>query len=213
MSRKLLGMLLSLGVLANVVLSAPSAHATYSVYLYQNGNNVDATGSGTINLTGLSDSFVTGQNKGGSLNPSDSNIGMGIVAPVTLWFGDISGPGSFGPGSATNASSSSGDPFYMGPVGSFGSLFVPTNYSSGASLSNTDVFDNTTLAALGVTTGIYTWTWGNGAGEFILYAGESSSSPPAPSATPEPSTWVLFGTGILALMGTSRKKKLLQSWK
>lgn len=48
MSRKLLGMLLSLGVLANVVLSAPSAHATYSVYLYQNGNNVDATGSGTI---------------------------------------------------------------------------------------------------------------------------------------------------------------------
>ncbi len=48
MSRKLLGMLLSLSVLANVVLSAPSAHATYSVYLYQNGNNVDATGSGTI---------------------------------------------------------------------------------------------------------------------------------------------------------------------
>ena len=49
MSRKLLGMVLNLGVLASLVLSAPSAYATYSVYLYQNGINVDATGSGTIN--------------------------------------------------------------------------------------------------------------------------------------------------------------------
>ncbi len=162
----------------------------------------------SILSTGLTDNFVSGQNKGGGLDPGDSNIGMGSVASVEMWSGDISGPGNFGPGLGAYASSSSGDPLYLGPVGSDGFLFLPQGYTSGTSLTNTDIFDNTTLAALGVTTGIYTWTWGNGAGEFILYAGKSPSTP---SATPEPSAWVLFGTGILALMGAARKTKLLQS--
>lgn len=211
MSRKLLGMVLSLGVLASLVLSAPSAYATYSVYLYQNGNNVDATGTGSINLTGLTDTFASGQNKGGGLDPSDSNIGMGSVASVEMWFGDISGPGNFGSGHGAYASSSSGDPLFLGPVGSDGFLFLPQGYTSGTTLANTDIFDNTTLTALGVTTGTYTWTWGNGAGEFILYAGESPFSSSTPSATPEPSAWALFGTGFLILMGAARKKRWLQA--
>ena len=56
MSGKLIGIMLGLTVvLAGVVVSPPIAHATYTTYLYNDTANgsVVATGSGTLNLKGL----------------------------------------------------------------------------------------------------------------------------------------------------------------
>lgn len=206
-------------VLAGVIVSPPIAHATYTTYLYNDTANgsVVATGSGTLNLNGLT-SFGTDNCCYTGIIPLNGTVDLGPLPNSFDVYGTIQGPSSFGSGPLASPNSASGPivgPVYN-PLGNNESdilLNVPLNYTSGAQLgTTTDIFDNTTLAAMGVTNGTYTWTWGSGtsnADSFVLFAGVT---PPSPSATPEPSTWVLFGTGILAMMGWSyRKKKALQS--
>jgi PEP-CTERM motif len=70
---------------------------------------------------------------------------------------------------------------------------------SGTYLSDTSTWNNTTLAALGVTSGTYTWTWGTGptADSFTLEAGP----------VPEPATCALLGSGLLGLMFARHRPK------
>jgi hypothetical protein len=70
----------------------------------------------------------------------------------------ISGPTNFGTGGPTSADSFSGG--FAGGVLSGGPI-VPAGYQTDTLISDSATFDNTTIAALGLTPGTtYAWIWG-----------------------------------------------------
>jgi hypothetical protein len=200
-----------------------AANASVIMRLDQVGPNVVATGSGTVNLAGL------------SLDEQTFNFRLG-VQPIATWLvvgapghGDgggvlivsyfyhsVSGPLSFGSGSFTNVSTSSGDAISSGdamgvinctdrrhspPCGfttvtPFFGIIVPLFYVSSTPLSGTATWDNTTIAGLGATPGIYTWTWGSGpnADSLTLLIG-----------IPEPAPALLLTLGAAALVLLTRR--------
>jgi hypothetical protein len=172
--------------LAAMLLAFPSlSRAEALIYIYQDGlGNVVASGSGTLDTTDLTYSASDT-----TLGPSGVNASAGILLmgpnptnPSDLYKG-ISGPTSFGSGSAVSSSFGSGDLLGEDTLVGVGYLFVPEGYSSGSSLSTTMTFSGQTLAGLGLTTGIYTFTWGNGndADSLVVDIGDA---PPPPSPSP-----------------------------
>src|ERR1700730_7718328 len=92
-----------LTALAIVILcgiSVSPARADYIISLQQVGPDVIATGSGTLDVTGLDSLGVFGQT-GGFMNPNEPNIGMGL-GPTNIYQEPsgsfFSGPLNFGPG-------------------------------------------------------------------------------------------------------------------
>jgi len=180
-------------------LSSPPARAAFTVTLLQEGSNVVATGSGTINTAGLNFVFVNT-----------------LPALVCACFADIltgspsnqnaddytgfTGPGNFGGGSFVNANSGSGD-----KVGIFGfdnGLYVPHGYVSKSPLSDTSTYDNQTFASLGVTPGTYEWTWGSGA-----TADSFTLDIVTPTSAPEPGSLPLLVMGLAGLGMVLRRRR------
>jgi hypothetical protein len=80
-------------------LLAPSAQAGYTVTLTQQGSNVVASGSGTIDLTDLS--FFSGDTINSGMVPRDGAITTGpTIGPIlgTFVYSGVTGPTSFGSG-------------------------------------------------------------------------------------------------------------------
>ena len=139
-------------------LSAPPAQAGYIVTLTQQGTSVVATGSGTIDLTDLT-IFGSGVGAVAQIIPSFALILTGPTSGVLIdLYASITGPGSFGSGGQTVASSGSGDLVGVGGGGT--GLAVPHGYVSGGALMDTATYNNQTFATLGATPGTYEWTWG-----------------------------------------------------
>ncbi|HEX5325292.1 MAG TPA: PEP-CTERM sorting domain-containing protein [Acetobacteraceae bacterium] len=184
-------------MLIGTALSAPPAEAGYIVTLTQVGTDVVATGSGTIDLTGLTFNRTAGDPA--AVFPSAGGI---ITGPATVTsedaYGGFSGPASFGSGGFSFADSGSGD--VVGIVSSTGLLSVPSGYVSGSALSDTATYDNQTFATLGITPGSYVWTWGSGtdADSFTLDVG-----------VPEPGSLALLATALIGLgaLGWSRRRR------
>lgn len=177
-------------------LSVLPAKAGYIVTLDQIGSKVVATGSGALDLGGLT--FI-GDDFGGSVIAPDNAI---IVTGATGFFADysgfsvINGPTSFGTG-ATPGFSGTGD--HVGIDGISQLLFVPQSYVSGNPLSDSATYPFQTLASLGVTPGVYVWTWGTGANQkFTLRAGVPDSG----------STFALLSVSLVVLLGASRFRSL-----
>jgi hypothetical protein len=65
-------------------------------------------------------------------------------------------------------------------------------------LSNTIIFDGTTIAGLGITPGNFVWTWGSGTGDQTFTV----------DVVPLPATLPLLGAGLgaLGLLGWRRKR-------
>jgi hypothetical protein len=179
------------------------AQAAYIVTLMQEGPDVVATGSGTINLTGLRSAGVPFG--GGAVGaPNEGAVVTGPTVAQFDGYAGFTGPPSFGSGRGTFASSGSGDP--VGINGEFGFLYVPVGYVSGHSLvSSADTWDNATFTSLGVTPGTYVWTWGSGA------SADSFTLDIVTAAVPEPSSLALLALplGIVALAATARRKSNL----
>src|SRR5262249_46422058 len=186
----------TLGIVLAWLLSVRPAQAGYTVTLQQVGPDVVATGSGAIDLNGLTFSQSATLNPGlwptgsGPLHPAFINTGP-ISSNVDMYF-SLNGPTSFGSGPGALASSGSG---YM--VGIFtptiylpGILSVPTGYVSGTALPGMAIYTDTTLATLGVTQGTYVWTWGIGPNQNftlqILPANPTPSPTPTATTTPTP---------------------------
>jgi hypothetical protein len=177
-------------------LSVRPAQAGYIVTLQQVGSDVVATGSGPIDLTGLTQ---VGNGSGG-----DS-----LVIPGTGWIETgpasgngfdlyrlVTGPSSFGPGSGAFASSGSGD--FVGILSNSGSLVVPAGYVSGTALSDSSTYNSATFSSLGVNTGTFEWTWGTGANQnFTLKVG-------AAGVPDSGSTFTLLLLSFAALFCASR---------
>ena len=171
--------------------------STYIVTMQEVGAGVVATGSGQIDLTGLTAIGTIGSSAG--IRPVNADVVLGTPGLADGYSG-VSGPTNFGSGGIAFASTTSGPRVASLPL--FGALLVPLGYVSDTALgASTITFSTATLASLGVTPGTYVWTWGQGAVQrFEL---DVVTSTPLPAALP------LFATGLgaLGLFGWRRKKK------
>jgi len=180
----------TLAIVLAWLLSVRPAEAGYTVTLQQVGPDVVATGSGAIDLTGLT--FYRSATLNPGLRPSgvvySALINTGPISSNVDIYSSPTGPTSFGSSrSPTSASSGSG---YM--VGIFTSLFgntlsVPTGYVSGTALSGMAIYSGKTFCTLGVTPGTYVWTWGGGANQnFTLQIPPAINCAPTPRPRPTP---------------------------
>jgi len=191
-------------ILGAVCLFGPQAKATFIATIDEIGSNVVVAGSGTINFTALTFD-LSGVAITSSLSPQFAlfNLASGTADQ----YKGINGPTSFGSGGSSFADSSSGNAVGLTGIGS--RLLVPQGYVSNTPLSATSTYNNATLASLGVTQGIYTWTWGTGmnADSFSIYAGV-----PVPNgAVPETGstlTLLLIPAGLMFL-ATFRSRRLI----
>jgi hypothetical protein len=178
----------ALGLCAGV---AVPAQAAYVATLQQVGANVVATGSGSIDITDLTLDHI-------QIIPIEvaafaGYLGLGQTGNPGAVYTGVSGPADIGLGGTFIPSTSSGSVVAIQGNASF--LVLPENYVSGTALgTSTDTWDSTTLAALGVTDGTYTWTWGTGAhaDSFALQIGPAATAP-------EPASLALFGAGLAGL--------------
>jgi hypothetical protein len=173
--------------------SGLSSQAGYVVTLEQQGPNVVATGSGPIDLTGLSSGFVDGFNRA-NIEPGIAQILTGPTSEVLQeQFGGFTGPESFGSGDITFANSGTGDFVGISSQGSRGPIVLPVGYVSDSPLSDTSTYDNATFASLGAIPGTYEWTWGSGPDQnFTLIIGAA--------AVPEPASSLLLGVALGVLV-------------
>jgi hypothetical protein len=183
------------GALIAAGVSTPPAQAAFVLTLEQEGPNVVATGSGTLDPTDLG--FDGFEFSGSFLVPSDSEIFTGAAGEFILYAG-THGPSNFGTGDLTFASSGSGDLVTLG----FNTIGVPQLYVSGSALSDSATYDNATFASLGIRPGVYVWTWGSGA--------DADSFTLRVVAAPESSTWamMLLGFAGLGYAGYRQRQKL-----
>jgi hypothetical protein len=186
-------------LLASAGLARP-ADAAYTVTFTQSGANVDVAGSGTLDTTGL-DLLGSGLGPDGAfVLPSGPAEATGAFADVDAYDAVFSGPSDFGSGGSTpNTSGSSGD--LVGIFVDTNVLIVPLGYVSGASVSDSAVYDDETFAGLGMDPGTYTWTWGSGANtdSFTIQVGPASS-------VPEPASLALFAPALAGLGVTRRRR-------
>jgi len=147
------------GIAITSLFSVQPAQA-YTVRLQQMGSNVVATGSGAINLMGLS--FAGPGGASPFISPQSGIIFTGPLGSADRYVG-YTGPTSFGSGQFSVANATSG--VLVGIIGNTSpgaALLVPPGYVSGNALSSSSTFDNATFASLEVTPGTYVWTWGTG---------------------------------------------------
>ena len=162
----------------------------YVVTINETAQGVVTTGSGAIDLTGLTPNLALPDI--GQLNPQVAVIHTGFAEVVgggdVLEYDFIKGPMSFGSGVLRAADDGSGN--VVGICGICGELYVPDDYVSYTPLSETSTYAGQDFASLGVTPGTYEWTWGTGADQsFTLKIGEVL-------AIPEPATLSLLACGL-----------------
>jgi hypothetical protein len=143
--------------------TGPMARAAYTVTFQQEGSNVVATGSGTLNISGLIYQVT---------EPNHSTVfpgaGLALIGPATSADTDeytsvsFSGPFDFGSGD-DDIAGTSGSGNLVGIAFPTQEVLVPQGYVSGAALSDTSTWSGQTFSTLGITPGTYTWTWGSGA--------------------------------------------------
>jgi hypothetical protein len=203
--QKLRRRVLAGAALAGALLASPSAEATFTVTFSEQGNNVVAIGTGSIdtadltfNSSGGIAEFVAPQYPSVLLGPPNT------FPPVNIFtVAQFNGPGPIGSGGESFVSSGSGDEVGFAP----GLLVLPAGYQSGARLSDEDVWANATFASLGLTVGSYFATFGSGAGEDSLqiYVGTTP--------VPEPGSGWLMGGGlaVLGLAWAAKGRKKVRS--
>ena len=142
----------TLAIVLAWLLSVRPAQAGYTVTLQQVGPNVIATGSGAIDLTGLTFIHSGGRDHPGIV-PAGGVIATGPVASGVDIYQGFTGPTDFGSNRDSSPHTGSGD--FVEMSGDGGQLVVPLNYVSDTPLSDSMTFNNATLATLGVTPGTY----------------------------------------------------------
>ena len=174
-----------------------SANAAVIIDITQQGNNVVATGSGTVDTTDLSSS-TSDFPFTGIVEGDLAGVILGPTGGTSHFYTGISSYGSFGGGVQHDATSGTGD--FFGTADGF--LLLPTGYVSGTPLSGTDTYNSSTVSSLGLTPGTYVFAWGTGAHADSLTVEISA-------AVPEPSTWamLLLGFAGIGFMGYRRKSK------
>jgi hypothetical protein len=165
----------------------------FTITIEQVGPNVVATGTGAIDLTGLS-FFNPGSVGTASVWPVTGRISMSSGNADT--YIGFTGPSSFGGGDVALANFFSGDVFAF----DLDTMFLPSGYVSGNPLSDMAIYFTATFASLGVTPGTYEWTWGTG------LPNQNVTLQIGPAGVPDGgSTVSLLGFGLLGLAALRHK--------
>jgi hypothetical protein len=161
-----------------------------TITVSQVGNNVVATSSGAVDLTDLNYGFTSTPTS--YIDPDNLELVAAPGGEADYYGAGLSGPQTWGSDMVTYANSETGDDFGVGED----QVIVPSGYVSGGLISSSATFDNATFASLGLTPGIYTYTYGSDAdaGEILVDA-------------PEPSAWALM-IGSVALLGFRARRRL-----
>ena len=173
--------LFSIAVAVASIFACQNALAVFTINVVETGGNVVATGSGTVNISGLGVFSLSGTTQPSPLVlPSNKAISLHSNGnlPIHLWVGAVTGP-SFGSGPRIDADSGSGDVFQI----SSGALILSNSYVSGNPLNNSATWTGKSFANLGLTPGSYTFSWGTGlnADTFVLNIGPVVSPTPVPA--------------------------------
>ncbi|MBC2601613.1 hypothetical protein [Puniceicoccus vermicola] len=159
--------------------------AAITLTMEEVGSNVVLTGSGTIDLAGMTSA---GSQSGfnAEVQPLQGMISLGSAASFDAYSGSFSGP-AFGTSNAvTSADSATGSPFGFVGIGKSLFLAVPSGFGSGDALGiSTATFNNTSFNDLGVTPGTYSYSWGDNGSATL-------------TVVPEPSFYGVLA-GLLAL--------------
>ena len=182
LTRRLAALILAL------LVSGGDARAGTIITFEQVGANVVETGSGAIDLTGLTLGGTTSGNAGTAPSFATTTLGPPSSTADSYYKG-VTGPSSFGT-RALSFFPAPGTEIDLESVKHWNEFEVPSGYVSGSALSATDTYDNTNLNTMGLTPGTYTYTWGTGADQSltvqIVSAGLSPSLPPASWRRSEP---------------------------
>jgi len=179
------------------------ADAEYIYNVYQSGADVIAAGSGTIDLTDLT-SGGGGVYTEGSVDASIAKIGggpTGFAVQKLSDFTGLQGPQSFGSGGYFADNAYYGDQVQI--IGQYGELRLADH--DGSYFGST-IFTNTTIEALGLDPGTYTYTWGSGADADSIVVNIQQTT----NEIPEPFTLSLFGAGLAGAAALRRRKKASQ---
>lgn len=169
---------------------AGQAFAAHSIYVYQSGADVVASGSGPLNLTGLTP--LAALQVAARTVPNIAQLIIGSAPPYSAYSG-ATGPASFGGGALAAATSSSGNPILL--EGGSGVIAVPVGYVSGTPLISSATWSGATIASLGMNPGTYTYTW---AGDSLtVYIGVQ---PPTGAPVPVPGLPPLALVGLAGLL-------------
>jgi hypothetical protein len=166
--------------------AAAPASAALVININQVGNDLVATGSGSVNTTGL---------VGGGANSYSTIIrgtgGAVFVGPqrdTVFYQNAFTNTASFGNGTDVYSATGTGDTF--GLYGAFGYLMLPAGYVSNTALSGTHTYANQTFASAGINTGTYVYNIANG-DRVTVNIGVNATP-----AVPEPATWGLLVLGM-----------------
>lgn len=142
------------------------------VHAIETGGNVEFSGGGTADLTGL---VQNGSNvMGRFVSPDFATFSVGGTTSFEIdGYLTLVGPTTFGTGGATVSDSTSGDQFGI-IVG--GVLAVPNGYVSNTPLFGTSTYNGASFNSLGMVPGTYVWTWGQGE-SFTLFVGDVIPEP------------------------------------
>lgn len=197
------------GVLVSATLVAcATSQAAYTAYIYQNGPDVKATGSGSINFAGLGGGGLGSASA--AVHPAVGQVSLGDGTAVRTYAGGVTGPLSIGIGGSIPANLASGHPVIIQGLGA--TISIPSTAASGDPLSSDATWNGTTIAGLGITPGTYTWSWGAGAtaDSYTLHVGMAppASTPATIASIPTLSEWGLIGlSGLIALFGLTRVRR------
>ena len=137
----------------------PGASGNFNVTVSQVGPNVVWNGSGSFNLAALS--FLGNPSIGAGYQANQAIWAIGPNVTIDQYQGTITYPSTFGAG-GTPVTTTSGSTFGILPGGSGRTLYVPAGYTSNTTISGSATYANTTISGMGLTPGVYTWSWGTG---------------------------------------------------
>lgn len=181
-------------LLSTTVVTAAPTFAGINIFISQQGSDVVATASGSLNIDNLT-YYALEPSQPAQVLATHASVDLGINSVDQDVYQADSGPVAFGSGgSQIFADSATGDPFAVDGFNGLPLIAVPTGYTSGTQIDSSATWLNKNLEDLGLTPGNYIFGW----------VGDSVTV----QVVPEPGvSAALAGAGVLLFAALYRRKR------